>query len=215
MFGFKLNRSWGVRSFWLWSIGFWVAFTPPYILGFMGVTRRLSHFEDPSIHYLFQISLAGTLMIAAGIACMLMQFYVSIRDRKQLRDVTGDPWGGRTLEWATSSPPPEYNFAFTPVVHDNDTFADMKKNGYRRPLKGFVAIHMPKSTWAGFVISVLAAGVGFGVIWHMWLLVGLSFIAMLAAIIYHTFNYKRDFYIPAEEVARTEEAHTRLLEAHV
>jgi cytochrome o ubiquinol oxidase subunit 1 len=215
MFGFKLDRAWGVRSFWLWSIGFWVAFTPPYILGFMGVTRRLSHFEDPSIQWLFRISLFGTLMIAAGIACMLMQFYVSIRDRKQLRDVTGDPWDGRTLEWATSSPPPDYNFAFTPVVHDNDTFADMKKAGYRRPLTGYVAIHMPSNTWAGPVIPALTFVLGFGIIWHMWLLVGLSFVATIAVTIYHTFNYKRDYYIPAEEVARTEEAHTRLLEAHV
>jgi cytochrome o ubiquinol oxidase subunit 1 len=215
MFGFRLDRAWGVRSFWLWSIGFWVAFTPPYILGFMGVTRRLSHFEDPSIQWLFRISLFGTLMIAAGIACMLMQFYVSIRDRKQLRDVTGDPWNGRTLEWATSSPPPDYNFAFTPVVHDNDTFADMKKAGYRRPLKGFVAIHMPANTWAGPVIPAITFVLGFGIIWHMWALVALSFVATIAVTIYHTFNYKRDYYIPAEEVARTEEAHTRLLEAHV
>jgi cytochrome o ubiquinol oxidase subunit 1 len=215
MFGFKLDKKWGVRSFWLWSIGFWFAFIPPYILGFMGVTRRMSHFDDPSIHWLFQVSLFGTLMIAAGIGCMLMQFTVSILNRKALRDVTGDPWNGRTLEWATSSPPPEYNFAFTPMVYDNDTFADMKKNGYQRPLNDFVAIHMPSNTWAGFVIAALSAGVGFGIIWHMWLLVGASFVAMLAAIIYHTFNYKRDFYIPAEEVARTEEAHTRLLNAHV
>jgi cytochrome o ubiquinol oxidase subunit 1 len=120
MFGFRLDRKWGVRSFWLWSIGFWFAFMPPYILGFMGVTRRMSHFDDPSIHWLFQVSLFGTLMIAAGIACMIMQFAVSIMNRKALRDVTGDPWNGRTLEWATSSPPPDYNFAFTPVVHDND-----------------------------------------------------------------------------------------------
>ncbi|MFC5547002.1 cytochrome o ubiquinol oxidase subunit I [Massilia aerilata] len=215
MFGYKLDRTWGVRSFWLWSIGFWVAFTPPYILGFMGVTRRLSHFDDPSIHWLFQISLAGTLMIAAGIACLLMQVAVSVINRKQLRDVTGDPWDGRTLEWATSSPPPDYNFAFTPVVHDNDTWADMKKAGYKRPLSGFVPIHMPANTWAGPVIPFITFVLGFGIIWHMWLLVAVAFVATVAVTIYHTFNYKRDYYIPAEEVARTEEAHTRLLEAHV
>src|SRR5437764_14434089 len=97
------------------------------------------------------------------------------------------------MEWSSSASPPEDNLAFAPMVYDNDTFADMKKAGYRRPLKGFVAIHMPKGTWAGFVISVLSAGVGFGIIWHMWLLVGLSFIAMLAATIDHPFNYQRDF----------------------
>jgi len=215
MFGFRLDRKWGVRSFWLWSVGFWFAFMPPYILGFMGVTRRMSHFDDPSIHWLFQVSLFGTLMIAAGIACMIMQFAVSIMNRKALRDVTGDPWNGRTLEWATSSPPPDYNFAFTPVVHDNDAYADMKKAGYKRPLSGFVPIHMPANTWAGPVIPFVTFVLGFGIIWHMWLLVAVAFVATVAVTIYHTFNYKRDFYIPAEEVARTEEAHTRLLESHV
>ena len=214
-FGFKLDRTWGVRSFWLWSIGFWVAFIPPYILGFMGVTRRMSHFDDPSIHYLFQISLVGTLMIAAGIGCLLMQIFVSILNRKALADVTGDPWNGRTLEWSTSSPPPDYNFAFTPVVHDNDTWADMKKNGYKRPLKDYVAIHMPKNTWAGPVIPGISFLMAFGIIWHMWLLVGVTFVGMIAVAIYHTFDYKRDFYIPADEVTRTEEERTRMLEAHV
>jgi cytochrome o ubiquinol oxidase subunit I len=215
MFGFKLDRKWGLYSFWLWSIGFWVAFTPPYILGFMGVTRRMSHFEDPSIHYLFQISLVGTLMIAAAIGCMLVQIAVSIINRKELADVTGDPWHGRTLEWSTSSPPPAYNFAFTPVVHDNDTWADMKKNGYQRPLKDYVPIHMPANTWAGPVIPGLSFVVGFGIIWHMWLVVVVGFVALVATTIYHTFNYKRDYYIPAEEVTRTEEERTRMLEAHV
>ncbi|MBD8528566.1 MULTISPECIES: cytochrome o ubiquinol oxidase subunit I [unclassified Massilia] len=215
MFGFKLNKFWGVISFWLWSIGFWVAFLPGYILGFMGVTRRSSHFEDPEMQWLFVISFIGTLMIAGGIAALLMQIFVSWRDRKKNVDVTGDPWDGRTLEWATSSPPPDYNFAFTPVVYDNDTFADMKKNGWTRPLKDYVAIHMPKNTWAGFVVSALSMVVGFAIIWHMWLLTGLAFVATIVAVIVHTFNYKRDYYIPAEEVTRTENARTKLLEAHV
>jgi cytochrome o ubiquinol oxidase subunit 1 len=214
-FGYKLDNFWGRVSFWLWSIGFWVAFTPPYILGFMGYTRRMNHFENMDDQWLFRISLLGTLMIAGGIGAMLLQFAVSFRDRKKLRDVTGDPWDGRTLEWATSSPPPDYNFAFTPRVYDNDTWADMKKQKYTRPLSNFVAIHMPKNTWAGFVISAISAVVGFGIIWHMWLLVGLGFVAMMAAIIVHTFNYKRDFYISAEEVTRTENARTALLESHV
>lgn len=214
-FGYKLDKFWGTISFWLWSIGFWVAFGPGYVLGFMGVTRRMSHFEDPEMQWLFVTSFIGTLMIAGGIGALLMQFYVSFRDRKKLRDVTGDPWDGRTLEWSTSSPPPDYNFAFTPVVYDNDTFADMKKNGWKRPLNDYVAIHMPKNTWAGFGISAISMVVGFGIIWHMWLLTGLAFAAMMVAIVVHTFNYKRDYYISAEEVTRTENERTKLLEAHV
>ena len=214
-FGVRLDPFWGKISFWLWSIGFWFAFMPPYILGFMGVTRRMSHFEDPELQPLFMISLFGTLMIAAGIGALLMQFFMTWKKRDQLRDVTGDPWDGRTLEWSTSSPPPDYNFAFTPVVYDNDTFTDMKKNGWKRPLNDYVAIHMPKNTWAGFVIAALSMVVGFGIIWHMWLLTGVAFAAMMVAIIVHTFNYKRDYYISADEVTRTENARTKLLEAHV
>ena len=214
-FGFKLNEFWGKVSFWCWLIGFWVAFTPLYIMGFMGVTRRMNHFDDPSLQIYFIIAAIGALIIAGGIGAFLLQIALSIKDRAKLRDVTGDPWNGRTLEWATSSPPPDYNFAFTPVVYDNDSWADMKANKYQRPTGGFVDIHMPKNTGAGFVISALAFAVGFTMIWQMWLPAVLSFVAMIAAIITHTFNYKRDYYIKADEVARTEEAHTRLLESHV
>jgi cytochrome o ubiquinol oxidase subunit 1 len=214
-FGYKLDSYWGKWSFWLWVIGFYFAFMPLYVLGLMGVTRRMSHFEDPSLQIWFQIAAFGAVLIALGIAAMLVQFFVSYLRREQLRDFTGDPWDGRTLEWSTSSPPPDYNFAFTPQVHDNDTFADMKKSGYKRPVKDFVAIHMPKNTWAGFVISALSAAVGFALIWQMWLLAVVGFVATMAAIIVHTFNYKRDYYIPVDEVVRTENARTRLLESHV
>ncbi|MBA5635469.1 cytochrome o ubiquinol oxidase subunit I [Duganella sp. LX20W] len=212
-FGFKLDSYWGKWSFWLWSIGFYLAFMPLYVLGLMGVTRRMSHFEDPSLRIWFILAAIGAVMIAGGIGSMLMQFYVSFKNRAALRDVTGDPWGGRTLEWSTSSPPPDYNFAFTPMVHDNDTWADMKKNGYQRPLKGFVDIHMPKNTGAGFIIAALSAVVGFALIWNMWLLAGVGFVAMMAAIITHTFNYNRDYYIKADYVTRVENDRTRLLES--
>jgi cytochrome o ubiquinol oxidase subunit 1 len=214
-FGYKLDVFWGKCSFWFWITGFYLAFMPLYVLGLMGVTRRLSHFEDPSLQIWFQIAALGAVLIALGIASMLIQFYVSYKRRDALRDVTGDPWDGRTLEWATSSPPPDYNFAFTPRVYDNDTWADMKKQRYVRPQQGFAAIHMPKNTAAGFVIAALSAVVGFALIWQMWLVAGLGFIAMIAAIIIHTFNYKRDYYIPVDEVVRTENARTRLLESHV
>jgi cytochrome o ubiquinol oxidase subunit I len=211
-FGYKLDSYWGKWSFWLWTIGFYLAFMPLYVLGLMGVTRRMSHFEDPSLHIWFIVAALGAVMIAGGIGAMLLQFYVSFKNRAALRDVTGDPWGGRTLEWSTSSPPPDYNFAFTPMVHDNDTWADMKKNGYQRPLKGYVDIHMPKNTGAGFIIAALSAVVGFALIWNMWLVAGVSFAVMMAAIIIHTFNYKRDYYIKADHVTRVENDRTRLLE---
>ncbi|MBK1891232.1 cytochrome o ubiquinol oxidase subunit I [Undibacterium sp. 14-3-2] len=214
-FGYKLDSFWGKCSFWFWTIGFYFAFMPLYVLGLMGVTRRLSHFEDPSLQIWFQIAAAGAVLIAIGIACFVIQLVVSYLRRAQLRDVTGDPWGGRTLEWATSSPPPAYNFAFTPRIHDNDAWVDMKANNYVRPTSGFLAIHMPKNTAAGIIIAGLSAACGFALIWQMWLLAGLGFIVMMAAIIIHTFNYNRDYYIPADEVVRTENERTRLLASHV
>ncbi|RDI15246.1 cytochrome o ubiquinol oxidase subunit I [Comamonas sp. AG1104] len=215
-FGFRLNEFWGKASFWFWLVGFWVAFTPLYILGLMGVTRRANHFDDPSLQIWFIIAACGAALIAAGIGCFFIQLAVSIWKRDELRDVTGDPWEGRTLEWATSSPPPQYNFAFTPVVHDIDAWTDMKKHGYQRPLSGFEPIHMPANTGAGVVIAGLSTVLGFALIWHMWPLTIASFAATILASIIHTFNYKRDYYIPAVEVATTEEARTKqLAAAHV
>ena len=214
-FGYKLDTFWGKCSFWFWTIGFYVAFMPLYLLGLMGVTRRLSHFEDPSLQIWFQIAAFGAVLIALGIASLIIQLVVSYQRRESLRDTTGDPWGGRTLEWSTSSPPPVYNFAFTPKVYDTDAWADMKSNAYARPLEGFLAIHMPKNTGAGFIIAAFCAITGFALIWQMWLLAGLGFASVLAAIIIHTFNYNRDFYIPEGEVVRTENERTRLLESHV
>ncbi|MDO9403609.1 MAG: cytochrome o ubiquinol oxidase subunit I [Polaromonas sp.] len=210
-FGYRLNEFWGKCSFWFWFTGFYFAFMPLYVLGLMGVTRRMSRFEDPSLQIWFQIAAFGAVLIALGIASTLIQFYVSFRDREKLRDHTGDPWGGRTLEWATSSPPPAYNFAFTPVVHDGDAWHDMKKRGYERPLEGFIPIHMPKNTWAGIVLAGLCTVLGFALIWHMWALAVVAFIAIVAAAIAHTFNYKRDYHISAEEVLRTERERTRIL----
>jgi cytochrome o ubiquinol oxidase subunit 1 len=214
-FGFKLDVFWGKCSFWCWVIGFYLAFMPLYVLGLMGVTRRMSHFDDPSLQIWFQIAAVGAVLIAGGIGSMIIQFGVSFLRRDKLRDVTGDPWGGRTLEWSTSSPPPDYNFAFTPKVYEADTWADMKKQGYKRPKEGFTAIHMPKNTAAGFIIAALCAGVGFALIWQMWLVAAAGFIVMLATVITHTFNYKRDYYIPVEDVIRTEDLRTRMLESHV
>ncbi len=210
-FGFKLDRFWGLLSFWFWVIGFYVAFMPLYVLGLMGVTRRLSRFEDPSLQIWFVVAAMGAVLIALGILCFIIQIAVSIMRREQLRDVTGDPWDGRTLEWSTSSPPPAYNFAFTPIVHDLDAWADMKKRGYSRPLGGFKPIHMPRNTGAGVIIAGLATVCGFALIWYIWWLAALTFIGILATVIIHSFNYDRDFHIPADDVVREEDARSRQL----
>ncbi|WP_343627520.1 cytochrome o ubiquinol oxidase subunit I [Roseateles sp.] len=212
-FGYKLDPFWGKCSFWFWQIGFFVAFMPLYVLGLMGVTRRMSHFDDPSLQIWFQVAAFGALLIAAGIGSFLIQLVVSYLKRDQLRDVTGDPWNGRTLEWSTSSPPPQYNFAFTPVVHDHDAWHDMKTRGHQRPTANFQDIHMPKNTAAGVILAGLSTLVGFALIWHMWLVAGVAFAVTVIAAIVHTFNYKRDYYIKSDEVTRTEDARTKVLAA--
>ncbi|ARO53332.1 cytochrome o ubiquinol oxidase subunit I [Methylorubrum zatmanii] len=214
-FGFRLDEFWGKVSFWFWTIGFYVAFMPLYVLGLMGVTRRAQHFDDPSLQIWFVIAAIGAGLIALGIGAMIVQFAVSIKNREALRDVTGDPWEGRTLEWATSSPPPDYNFAFTPVVHSLDAWWDMKARGFQRPLSGYKPIHMPKNTATGVILGVVSIVFSFAMIWYIWWLAALTFVAMLAITIAHTFNYNRDFYIPAETVRRTEQQRTEALAARV
>ena len=215
-FGFKLDQFWGKCSFWFWTIGFYFAFMPLYVLGLMGVTRRMSHFDDPSLQIWFVIAAFGAGLIALGVLSFIIQIIVSVRRRDALRDLTGDPWGGRTLEWSTASPPPDYNFAFTPVIHDNDAWHDMKTHGYARPTEGFIDIHMPKNTAAGFVIAAFSGLSGFAIVWHMWPLAALAFAGLLVAVITHTFNYHRDFHIPADQVNRVERDRTRLIAtAHV
>ena len=128
-----------------------------------------------------------------------MQIFVSIRNRKALA-VDGDPWNGRTLEWSTTSPPPEYNFAFTPVIYDVDAWSDMKAHGYTAPTSGFRPIHMPRSSGAGVILSGIALVLGFALVWHIWWLAVVSFIGMIGTAIRHTFNYDRDYDIPVETV---------------
>jgi cytochrome o ubiquinol oxidase subunit 1 len=212
-FGFRLDPFWGKVSFWFWVVGFYFAFMPLYMLGLMGVTRRLRVFDDPSLQIWFVVAGFGAFLILLGILAFLVQIFVSIRDRERLRDTTGDPWNARTLEWATSSPPPPYNFAFTPVVHDIDAWWDMKQRGHVRPLTGFRPIHMPKNTGTGVVLAVLSVILGFALVWYIWWLAAVAFVAIVAATIAHTFNYHQSHDIPADEVARTEEARTRLLAA--
>jgi cytochrome o ubiquinol oxidase subunit 1 len=153
------------------------------------------------------------VLILCGILSFLMQLFVSIRRREALRDHTGDPWNGRTLEWSTSSPPPAYNFAFTPQIHDQDAWWDMKARGHQRPLAGYIPIHMPKNTGAGVVLAGISMICGFALIWHIWWLAALSFVALIATAIAHSFNYDRDHHIAADAVERVEGERSRLLSA--
>ncbi|MGE6150144.1 cytochrome o ubiquinol oxidase subunit I [Aeromonas media] len=207
-FGFKLDDVWGKRAFWFWITGFFVAFMPLYVLGFMGMTRRVSQNIDPEFHGWLVVAACGAGLIAIGVLCQLIQVVVSIRDREKNRDWTGDPWGGRTLEWATSSPPPFYNFAIEPKVTGLDAFWEAKEDGsaYRQPAK-YASIHMPKNSGAGVIIAAFSVVFGFAMIWHIWWMAIAGFVGMIATWIIHSFNDDVDYYVQVDEIERIEGQH--------
>lgn len=207
-FGFKLDDVWGKRAFWFWITGFFVAFMPLYVLGFMGMTRRVSQNIDPEFHGWLVVAACGAGLIALGVLCQLIQVVVSIRDREKNRDWTGDPWGGRTLEWATSSPPPFYNFAIEPKVKGLDAFWEAKEDGsaYRQPAQ-YAPIHMPKNSGAGVIIAAFSVVFGFAMIWHIWWMAIAGFVGMIATWIIHSFNDDVDYYVQVDEIERIEGQH--------
>ncbi|MGE6106404.1 cytochrome o ubiquinol oxidase subunit I [Aeromonas sobria] len=207
-FGFTLDETWGKRAFWCWIVGFFVAFMPLYVLGFMGMTRRVSQQIDPAFHPWLVVAAVGAGLIALGVLCQLVQVVVSIRDREKNRDLTGDPWGGRTLEWATSSPPPFYNFAIEPTITGLDAFWEAKADGsaYNKPAR-YAPIHMPKNSGAGVIIAAFSVVFGFAMIWHIWWMALVGFAGMIGTWIIHSFNDDVDYYVQVDEIARIEGQH--------
>ncbi len=210
-FGFRLDEFWGRLSFGFWLVGFYVAFMPLYVLGLMGVTRRMSHFEDPSLQIWFVIAAVGAGLILLGIVSFVIQIVVSVRNREALRDLTGDPWDARTLEWSTASPPPEYNFAFTPVVYENDAWWDMKTRGYQRPLAGYLSIEMPRNTGAGVILAGISVAIGFGLVWHIWWLTAAAAAGLLAVAIGRSFLDSGERVIPVEQVVGVERVYSDMI----
>lgn len=209
IFGFRLNERLGKLAVWLWAVGFVVAFGPLYILGFMGATRRLDHY-DASLgwQWLFIVAGIGALIIAAGVAVQLLQVIVSIFQRNWhgVRDTTGDPWNGRTLEWSTPSPAPFYNFPAIPVVTDRDAWWAMKQSGAAAREPEYEDIVLPKNSGLGIIIAGFAFLVGFGFVWHMWWLLPVGFVGIIASIIIRTNDEAPNYVIPAAEVAAMERA---------
>ena len=203
-FGFTLDERWGKASFWCWLVGFYLAFTPLYALGLMGMTRRLQHIADPSWRPLLLVAEAGAIVIFLGILCQIAQLYVSIRTRESRRDLTGDPWNGRTLEWATSSPPPAYNFAVLPRVETTDAFWEMKRRGLTAAEPVYETIEMPRNSPIGIVIAFFAVMTGFALIWQIWWIAILGLLAIAVTVMVFGWSENREREIPANEMARME-----------
>ncbi|MEN1993180.1 MULTISPECIES: cytochrome o ubiquinol oxidase subunit I [Stenotrophomonas] len=212
-FGFTLNERWGKISFWCWLVGFYLAFMPLYVLGFKGMTRRMNHYGVEGYQPWLIVAAVGALVIAAGIAAMFIQFYVSVRDRKANMDLTGDPWNARSLEWATSSPPPFYNFARLPAITSLEQHWDDKQHGraWQRQ-DSYEDIHMPRNTASGVVISVFSLVLCFALVWHMWVLAGIGLIGVIATFVLRSYDRDVDYYVHAAEVKQIEDAHFAQME---
>jgi cytochrome o ubiquinol oxidase subunit 1 len=209
-FGFRLNERWGRRAFWSFLIGFQLAFLPLYVLGLMGMPRRLEHYGSPEWQPWLIAAAAGAALIFVGIACLIIQLVVSIRHREQLADTSGDPWNGRTLEWATASPPAVYNFAVLPEVRGIDAFKKIKdrRAGEHQPAR-YQDILLPNNTSAGFVIGGFAFVLGFALIWHIWWMAIAASCGILMTVIARSFADHTEYLMPAAAVARIEQARYR------
>lgn len=204
IFGFRLHEALGKIVFFCWGTGFVLAFIPLYILGLMGATRRLDHY-DASLGWqpLFIVAGIGVAIIAIGVAFQVLQLVLSIWQREQRRDLTGDPWNGRTLEWSIPSPAPTYNFTTIPVVHERDAFWALKQAGTLRT-KRYEDILLPKNTGVGVWIAGFAFLFGFGMVWHMWWLVAVSIAGIVIAIVVRACDEETEYVMTAKEVERHE-----------
>ena len=209
-FGFRLHDGLGKAAFWCWLIGFYLAFTPLYVLGLMGMTRRMQHYDVAAWRPWTLIAAVGAAVILAGIICQIAQLVVSIREREALRDTTGDPWNGRSLEWSTSSPPPAFNFAVLPHVQGGDAYWSMKQRALQTARlsdePAYADIEMPRNSPTGFICAFFATFLGFALIWSIWWLAALSALGAYAAFVVFAWRDRTEYIVPADEVARIDRA---------
>jgi cytochrome o ubiquinol oxidase subunit 1 len=203
--GFKLNERLGRYAFWCWITGFFLGFVPLYILGFMGATRRMDHYAaSTGWQPFFIVSACGIAVIACGAALQVIQLIVSFLQRKASLDTTGDPWNGHTLEWATASPPPPYNFAIIPQADTRDPFWHMKQVGLSKKKPHYEDIIAPKNTAMGIYVAAFCFIIGFAFVWHIIWLIFVGFIGAITCVVIRTFDEETERIIPAAEVERIE-----------
>jgi cytochrome o ubiquinol oxidase subunit I len=210
-FGFTLDRRLGIISFWCWLIGFYLAFMPLYVLGLLGMTRRMQHYADSSWQPYLIVAEVGALVILCGIVATITQLVVSIRSREQRRDRTGDPWDGRTLEWSSTSPPPAYNFAVLPRVQSLDAFWAMKQRGPAVPADHYESIEVPSNSPNGFVTAFFAVITGFALIWHIGWLAILGLVCAALTLIAFGWMERVEQRVSGEQLAAAERARLRTL----
>jgi cytochrome o ubiquinol oxidase subunit 1 len=209
-FGFRLDERWGKAAFWFTLAGFYVTFMPLYMLGLLGMTRRMQHYDVAHWRPWVLVAAIGIAISAAGAVCQIVQLVVSIRDRAMLRDETGDPWDGRSLEWSTSSPPPAFNFAVLPQVHGEEPYWAIKQRAREqsrlRDEPEYEDIEVPRNSPTGFVCAFFATLIGFAMIWHIWWMVGLGIVGAYAVFVVFAWRDVPEYVVPAVEAARLDRA---------
>jgi cytochrome o ubiquinol oxidase subunit 1 len=201
--GFRLNERIGRYTVWCWIVGFLLAFTPLYILGLMGATRRMDHYDaSTGWQPLFIVAFIGGVIIMVGVVLQIAQIIASIIQRKQLIDVTGDPWDARSLEWSVASPAPAYNFAVIPSVHSRDAYWEIKQAGLTKPI--YQDVHMPKNTASGIYISIFAFMFGFGFVWQIVWLPIVATAGIIICLIARTFDEDTEYTVSAANVEKME-----------
>ncbi len=215
-FGFRLHEGWGKAAFWFSFLGFYVTFVPLYIAGLLGMTRRLQHYEVAAWRPWILIAGLGIVVMVCALACQVVQLVISIRRRNELRDETGDPWDGRSLEWATASPPPAFNFAVLPSVYGEEPYLGIKRRAIESQQltaePQYQPIEMPRNSPTGFITAFFSTIMGFGMIWHIWWMVGLGLVAAYAVFVWFAWRDVAEQVVPAEEVARVDRARRRARE---
>ena len=213
-FGFTLDERLGKIIFWCWFIGFYLAWFPAYALGFMGGTRRLQHIADPSWQPYLDVEMVGTVILLAGIVLTVVQLIYSIQTRDRRRDVTGDPWDGRTLEWLTLSPPPHFNFAVLPDVHGEEAYWTRKQTAIREEQlveePKYEPIELPVNTPTGIICAFFASLCGFAVIWYIWWLAILGLIGAFAVFVWYAWRDEHEHVISVEEIRELEQERRRV-----
>jgi len=209
-FGFRLHEGLGKAAFWFWIIGFYTAFMPLYVLGLIGMTRRLQHYDVAAWRPWLLVAAGGAGLILIGIVLMVVQLVVSIRQREQLRDTTGDPWDGRSLEWATASPPPIFNFGVLPEVVGEDAYWGVKERAraqhHLSDAPAYAPIEVPRNSATGVVCAFFATVMGFALIWHIWWMVGAGAFGAFATFVVFAWRDRAEDCLPADEVARLDQA---------
>jgi cytochrome o ubiquinol oxidase subunit 1 len=208
-FGFTLDKRLGLVSFWCWLIGFYLAFVPLYMVGLLGMTRRMQHYADLTWQPYLIVAEVGALVILCGILATLAQLLVSIRSRDRRRDLTGDPWGGRTLEWSTASPPPSYNFAVLPHVESLDPFWAAKQHGPNTVADHYDSIEVPPNSPNGFMTAFFAVVTGFALIWHIWWMAILGLACAVITLLAFGWMERVETEITGERLAAAERARLR------